>query len=131
MKKIIIIFGLWVTYTQANIFIDSLKLPDSREEQVAIVSSGEGEIDASASEPVVKVPPPEPEFTPLAFTGKLTSFSREYGGRVVKAKGTKYGKLIKTSFGLNPKKIVIVGVDYYFAYKGTNYVIHRGKLIKL
>ena len=133
MRQLIVIFGLFVTYTQVNIFIDSLKLPDSREEQETVVLVGEGESDASSSTTTVTTDPiPEPEiFEPLPFKGKVGKFAKEHGGKVIKIQNDKLiARALSTAYGMKPKKGVKIGDDVYFAWKGKYYVIH-GKLIEI
>ena len=127
IRKMLIVFGLWVTYTQTNIFVKSI-WPDKVEE--VIVETGD---ETGTSTTTIELPEPEPEkpWEPLNFTGEVGIFAKEHGGRVIKIKGGRFEKQIKTSYGMKPKEGVIVSGDLYFKYKRKLYVIHGGKLIKL
>ena len=130
IRKLLILFGLWVTYTQVNIFVNSI-WPDKVKEEIT-VETGES-ATSGTSTTTTELPEPEPEkpWEPLNFTGEVGNFAKEHDGKVIKIKGGRFEKQIKTSYGMKPKEGVVVSGDLYFRYKRKNYVIHKGKLIKL
>ena len=146
MRKLIIIFGLLFAYNQADGFLDSLKYPAEglvSEINVRIVetppestgtSTGTVTGTGTTTTEPTQAEPVEEVFEPLDYNGKVGSFIKKHGGKSIKIKDhRRWSKitLYPEIDGYKSKGVEINGDFYFTTKKGVNYVIHKGKLIKL
>ncbi len=157
MRKLIIVVALIFAYTQTKGLLHSLKEPAAYQngvywcgkdykynpstglcvpifEELGLeVASTETSTATSATvsnthEPEIA----EEVFVPLNYSGKVGKFAKEHGGTIIKIKDhRKWSKISHYKIPYKSKGVQ-VGDDFYWTAKdGTNYVIHKGKLIKI
>lgn len=154
MRILLILAGLFLAYTQVGDILHSLKKPAAYEngeyfcgkdymynpdtglcgpifeelepEIVAETTTGTS-TSTTETEPEAELP-----FEPLPFNGKTSKFVKQHGGEVVKIDDDRKWSAIKHyKIAYKPKGVLVNGDFYWTAKDGTNYVIHKGKLIKL